>query len=1089
DSGAYYCEVMKFGSGAPDKGTSVISEIATVTVEEDTTTVLEIVSQPPAMVTAYENGAVSLPVEVNYSTAQGDVAPTYTWYMKNDILTSGAWMPVSSVTFTEPASVSGANTSTLQFRNLQGWEHGGVYRLDMVLLGKTLSSQEITLNVISDFETPTAMVKGNNTMENITVEFSETVYGLDDPSNYIISGLTVLAASCNESMDVAFLRTTRQEEGKVYDVKFQNIYDNAGNTIPSNYSASFTSFVWAPGYTLLECFDGTSYFVDLFDTIYWTPGLNAYRLPPQGGQYIEITSSTFNQDYCTERVSGYIVPKETGTYEFAGSCDDDFKLWISPTESIYDMSDNVVCWEESWNSNGERVYDWNGASGTYGTTPIDLQAGQKYFFTVALREGTGGDFVSLTWRLLPNAMQANGTAPILTGDLLGMYIDGDACELTITKQPEDVTGKAGDSVAVSVEATTVNPFNAPISYQWYLNGQPVAGATAASLTFTLTPDMNGALGYCELSIPGKTVKSHEAKITVEADSEQVYPVTVSGVDNTVVVAFDKPVDTESATTIANYTVAGAIVESAAMHANSENVVELKVSGELGDIIEVTVGSVKNLSGLPMSAPVTLEGGYCSMDYTVLNPSGAATAYATVSTDGTYTLHAGGGDYWGNSEVGCLFLYEEVEGDFDVVLCVEDIENNNVWSKAGLAFRATLDANSAHASMLATPVRVQMTYRPTAGETSLEDSTIRNYGDVTFPSNWIRLKRVGNLFTAYRSLDGNYWTYVGEVTEAKTQLPAAGYLGIVYSTQDQDNYHTAIVSGYNSQYVAPALPIPDPSDYTFTMVGYEDGGVEGFYDYDAETGMFSVWGCGSDIWGTSDHFSFLYRPVPAGDFSLTVKLNDFPATSNGWAKAGLMVRESAADGTFPIDSRYVVMHSQRAYNTSNGQFRSAWRPTIGLNVDDAHSMSGPNYSYPCWMRLSREGTATRGYISYDGVNWEQYLETYTGEWLDGDLGTELPLYVGMFVTSHDMNSSDACAYFSNVTFVGGDVPPVGDLELFYSIEGEDLVLRWEAATGASLEVAPTADSASWTIIEGELVGGAYQARVPMAQAAGFYRLVK
>ena len=1064
-------------------------------------TTLEIVSQPPATVTAYENGAASLPVVVNYTSDLGDVAPKYTWYLKNDTLTGGAWLPVNSVTFTESTSVSGANTSTLQFRNLQGWEHSGVYRLDMVLAGKTLSSQEITLNVVTDTDAPTAKITGNNTMENITVEFSEVVAGLDDPSNYIIDGLTVLNATANETMTVAFLQTTRQEESKVYNVKFQNIYDNAGNMIPSNYSASFTSFVWVPGYTLLECFEVETPAVDLYDVVFWTPALNPYQedpstktiVLPQAGKYVEILKTTFDQDNCTERVSGYIVPAESGTYEFAGSCDDDFKLWISPTESIYDMSDDVVCWEEGWNSAGERVYDWKNADGNlvnHGTNPIDLQAGQKYFFTAALREGGGGDFVSLTWRLLPNPMQANGTAPILTGDLLGMYIDGDACVLTITKQPEDITAKAGDSVSVAVEATTSNPLNAPISYQWYLNGQPVDGATAAALTFTLTPEMNGATGYCELSIPGKTVKSHEAKITVEADSEQVYPVAVSGVDNTVVVAFDKPVDPESATTIANYTVAGAIVESAAMHANSENVVELKVSGELGDIIVVTIGSVKNLSGLPMSAPVTLEGGYCSMDYTVLNPDGAATAYATVGTDGTYTLHGGGGDYWGKTEVGCLFLYEEVEGDFDVVLCVEGIENNNQWSKAGLAFRSTLDANSTHASMLATPVRVQMTYRPTAGADSLEDSTDRNYDSVTYPSNWIRLKRVGNLFTAYRSLDGNYWTYVGEVTEAMAQLPAAGYLGIVYSTQDQDNYHTAVVSNYNSQYVAPALPTPDPSDYTFTMVGYEDGGVEGFYDYDAETGMFSVWGCGSDIWGTNDHFSFLYRPVPAGDFSLTVKLNDFPATSNGWAKAGLMVRESAADGTFPNDSRYVVMHSQRAYNTSNGQFRSAWRPTIGLNVDDAHSMSGPNYSYPCWMRLSREGTATRGYISYDGINWEQYLETYTGEWLDGDLGTELPLYIGMFVTSHDMNSSDACAYFSDVTFVGGDVPPpVGDLELSYSIEGDNLVLRWEAASGASLEVAPTADSANWTILQGEFVGGAYQARVPMTDDAAYYRLVK
>ena len=70
-----------------------------------------------------------------------------------------------------------------------------------------------------------------------------------------------------------------------------------------------------------------------------------------------------------------------------------------------------------------------------------------------------------------------------------------------------------------------------------------------------------------------------------------------------------------------------------------------------------------------------------------------------------------------------------------------------------------------------------------------------------------------------------------------------------------------------------------------------------------------------------------------------------------------------------------------------------------------------------------------------------------------------------------------------------VPPVGDLELSYSIEGADLVLRWAAETGASLEVAPTADSANWTILQGELVGGAYQCKVPMTEAAGFYRLVK
>ncbi|MBO4715142.1 MAG: hypothetical protein J5672_03465, partial [Verrucomicrobia bacterium] len=72
-----------------------------------------------------------------------------------------------------------------------------------------------------------------------------------------------------------------------------------------------------------------------------------------------------------------------------------------------------------------------------------------------------------------------------------------------------------------------------------------------------------------------------------------------------------------------------------------------------------------------------------------------------------------------------------------------------------------------------------------------------------------------------------------------------------------------------------------------------------------------------------------------------------------------------------------------------------------------------------------------------------------------------------------------------------VPSEKDLTLSYSVEdtvtGVELVLRWAVSSGAVLEVAPTADSARWTILEGELVDGAYQFRTPMTEAAGYYRL--
>ncbi|MBO7106668.1 MAG: immunoglobulin domain-containing protein [Verrucomicrobia bacterium] len=136
------------------------------------------------------------------------------------------------------------------------------------------------------------------------------------------------------------------------------------------------------------------------------------------------------------------------------------------------------------------------------------------------------------------------------------------------------------------------------------------------------------------------------------------------------------------------------------------------------------------------------------------------------------------------------------------------------------------------------------------------------------------------------------------------------------------------------------------------------------------------------------------------------------------------------------------------------------------------------------------------------------------YLDGQLAAAKKYTYGLSLSANSNNGSLGAEYNGGLPFYGtvdrvklwkgvlgpesmdyppaeplAPVPPVGDLELSYSIEGADLVLRWAAETGASLEVAPTADSANWTILQGELVGGAYQCKVPMTEAAGFYRLVK
>ena len=58
-----------------------------------------------------------------------------------------------------------------------------------------------------------------------------------------------------------------------------------------------------------------------------------------------------------------------------------------------------------------------------------------------------------------------------------------------------------------------------------------------------------------------------------------------------------------------------------------------------------------------------------------------------------------------------------------------------------------------------------------------------------------------------------------------------------------------------------------------------------------------------------------------------------------------------------------------------------------------------------------------YYSENGDDWNLLSKIDTGSWTDGFIGSGLPLYIGMFVTSHETSSFDACAYFSDVSFSG------------------------------------------------------------------------
>ena len=96
-----------------------------------------------------------------------------------------------------------------------------------------------------------------------------------------------------------------------------------------------------------------------------------------------------------------------------------------------------------------------------------------------------------------------------------------------------------------------------------------------------------------------------------------------------------------------------------------------------------------------------------------------------------------------------------------------------------------------------------------------------------------------------------------------------------------NYRSVLLAGAvltaGAWSAMAALPVPlynGPVNYT--------GSAPGSYSYDEATGMMSIVGCGSDIWGTSDQFYFVYTTQEVdADFDYSVKIYDLSGNSNSW----------------------------------------------------------------------------------------------------------------------------------------------------------------------------------------------------------------
>jgi hypothetical protein len=172
-----------------------------------------------------------------------------------------------------------------------------------------------------------------------------------------------------------------------------------------------------------------------------------------------------------------------------------------------------------------------------------------------------------------------------------------------------------------------------------------------------------------------------------------------------------------------------------------------------------------------------------------NPSIAG---SSVVQDKGIQIIAGGADVWGVKDQ-FHFSYLEKTGDFDLIARIENLSAPHLYTKAGLMAREELNDNSRHIFFQVFPDNkprnknnggFEFQYRAAkAGDMKAiypAKSTGTPEFPVNYPNTWIRLKRSGNEFTGYYSVDGKIWKIYATYTLDLTQKI---YLGLAVTSHN------------------------------------------------------------------------------------------------------------------------------------------------------------------------------------------------------------------------------------------------------------------------------------------------------------------
>ena len=558
--------------------------------------------------------------------------------------------------------------------------------------------------------------------------------------------------------------------------------------IAANSQGTYTNAVFNKGYATRQLYwnlgSGTAV-SDLTGSVKFPDSPDQEDYPPALGWPQENIANQYGG-----RMLGLLVAPASGQYSFALRSQDNAQLFLS-------TNGNPAC-KALLTQEPACCHDFD----TRVAGPVTLVAGQRCYLEALMKAGTGGDYLYVAWKTPLN----NSAWTVISGEALGNFNTNGNASLAILRQPTNMTVMASQSANFSLLATGASVITTNITCQWQVNGLDIPSANSSTYT---TPPVSetdqGAVYRALVSVPGKAQFSATAVLTVTPD---IVPPTVVQVlnfgDNNVLITFSEPVEAASATNIANYAFTNGLAVTVGMLLS--NTAVMLGTGPLvaGSNYSLVINRVRDRALLPNTIATNTRGSFTATLFTPATIGGATPPGSVIALTNGLDVSAGGSDIGGRSDQ-CEFNSQVRFGDFDVRVRLESLGLSSPWAKAGLMAREAFDPGSRFAGSFATPGLMGSFFESRTGVGSL--ATMAGSFPVNYPDTWLRLQRIGSVFTGYASLDGVGWTQLGSVSLGTNTV----YVGLTATSYDTNQLTLARFRGFSDVTHAIASPLASPRE--------------------------------------------------------------------------------------------------------------------------------------------------------------------------------------------------------------------------------------------------------------------------------------